>query len=264
MTEKIAPENAALEAALDRVRKEFEVHRADAAVPIGLSGASAGKTEANFPARMFVAPANYTQELDKVKFYRDKFGANVSITPDPVLYETEKLQKEGEQKAVFQQYVASKFDLSDPLQVAQLEKFYPEFFDERIDLALSKLETLKKVVLLQMRGIRSMDDVITNFELDSGQIEIPKEAVNYIIYGSDLNQARSQSTKVNEHFQRGVFNPRKGGMYNADGNYSISGGLNRGPGSIFNKRAGGAAYSTVLPEYKLPSTGARTQTFRAG
>lgn len=88
------------------------------------------------------------------------------------------LQKRDQlEKAEFDAWAGQKFDLTDPAQVALFKQICPEYFERRKEVIETQIEIQKRVALLKLLGINSMDDLRLAWAVETGRITPPAYSV---------------------------------------------------------------------------------------
>ena len=78
-------------------------------------------------------------------------------------------QRKAEENALkFEAWLGSVYDINDPDQMAKLDQMYPEFNKKRIEYIENQYNKARDFALMKYRGIRSFDDLVTAYAINSG------------------------------------------------------------------------------------------------
>ncbi len=112
---------------------------------------------------------------------------------------------EKKQKAVeaanFQQWFAQWFDRANPADKAKAKKLCPNFYTQREDLLKRQCKNLFDVAKIKLNGIESYSDLLKQYELESGRLDVGP--LNHLLNPeSDPQNSNSQGK-----FRRGLLSP---------------------------------------------------------
>ncbi len=112
---------------------------------------------------------------------------------------------EKKQKAVeaanFQQWFAQWFDRANPADKAKAKKLCPNFYTQREDLLKRQCKNLFDVAKIKLNGIESYSDLLKQYELESGRLDVGP--LNHLL------NPESDPGNVNGRgkFRRGLLSP---------------------------------------------------------
>jgi len=99
----------------------------------------------------------------------------------------------------FESFVASYFDLSDPATAKLVEDMMPEYYEKRQESIEHQAELQKQLALIDLRGVKTKQDLMVLYLLQTGAIPMPNGA---------LFEPKKWSMD-NKDFTRGILNPRR-------------------------------------------------------
>ena len=86
----------------------------------------------------------------------------------------EKRKRDAAEEAMFDQWVARKYDLDDPAQFHLLQKIDPEYTRRREELVDFKCDLIKKYAKTRLLGAQNKEDLRLEFLVETGQLDMPK------------------------------------------------------------------------------------------
>jgi len=118
------------------------------------------------------------------------------------------LQKRDQmEKAEFDAWIGQKFDMTDPAQVALFKNIAPEYFERRKEVIESQVELQKRVALLKLTGITSMDDLQLAWAVETGRLKpVP---VSVAAPGTWRAEVEPDQDAQDERYTSGLFSPIK-------------------------------------------------------
>lgn len=99
----------------------------------------------------------------------------------------------------FESFVASYFDLSDPATAKLVEDMMPEYYEKRQESIEHQAELQKQLALIDLRGVKTKQDLMVLYLLQTGAIPMPEGA---------LFEPKKWAHRDRD-FTRGILNPRR-------------------------------------------------------
>lgn len=135
---------------------------------------------------------------------RNKFGTTLPVTDKEIQYLTD--QKTKEEKIIFDTWKYKTFQPgSDPVRQKYFEKIDPTWYKEREQEIERVFGLIEKLALLSLHSVRTPEDMVLVYGLQSGKIPMPKwqdymphEAIPVVAQGFGP-----------EYISQGYWNPRK-------------------------------------------------------
>lgn len=160
-------------------------------------------------------------EYDTVSRIKSELGAEqnnwtVPLTDRDIEYILQK--RDQLEKANFDSWAGQKFDLTDPAQVALFKQICPEYFERRKQVIETQVEIQRRVALLKLLGITSMDDLRLAWAIETGRVKPLDVSV------SDPAKWREEAEKEETGFVKGFYSligwllNDKGGRKRVDSN----------------------------------------------
>lgn len=113
-------------------------------------------------------------------------------------------KQKAQELAQFQAWFAKNFDRMSPAQKQWARERYPEFYAQRQKLVHKQAENLVKLADLKINGVKSFDDLMTQYLAETGRLDIG--AVKHLLNPEE--DSRNARRGVNEAaFKRGLFSP---------------------------------------------------------
>lgn len=114
-----------------------------------------------------------------------------------------------EQQVMFDQAVASMFDLTNPAERDRVMKLFPGYFARQRAFVDSKFAVMRKFVDISMTGIQSEEDAKFVYNVKLGLIQLPMGYANFKLLTQAMNPENGKATtaiKDGTLVQRGPFN----------------------------------------------------------
>jgi len=182
------------------VANQVDLDAWDAAFTASLN---AGKHLTDFPAVPF-APNEYDTAIEiKSQVAAENNNWMVPLSDKDVQWLLQK--RDQMEKAEFDTWIGQKFDMTDPAQVALFKNIAPEYFERRKEVIESQVELQKRVALLKLTGITSMDDLELAWAVETGRLNPVSVSVADPIAWRNSMQAGTGAAR----YQSGLFSPIK-------------------------------------------------------
>lgn len=108
---------------------------------------------------------------------------------------------EAARKAAFQTWFAQNFDRLDEGRKKVARELYSQFYKEREETLEQNLDTLKKLALIKIWGIRTREDLALKYAADSGLIDTGY--LNNLLHPEQSVSAAAAQAR----YKRGILNP---------------------------------------------------------
>ena len=179
----------------------------------------------------------------------------------------EKRKRDAAEEAMFDQWIARKYDLEDPAQFHLLQKIDPEYTRRREELVDFKCDLIKKYAKTRLLGAQNKEDLRLEFLVETGQLEMPKGPVWDPV--EEAKQAKTVSDidergygilnkkKVGDRYQAGFFSPLKWldeqpWAPKFDNRQDIRGYPNVSIGGVYTGKGGYMDRDRLSEQYGLP------------
>lgn len=83
-------------------------------------------------------------------------------------------KRDAEEKAAFDTWVTSRYNMADPAENLLLQRIAPELFTRREELINNMQETVSRYAKLRLRGPQSLDDLYLEWLVETNRLELPK------------------------------------------------------------------------------------------
>jgi len=191
----------------------FEPGVAVRLVPDGVD-ADSQRMAASTPAKYYAPNRHVADEVEDLNYLVQEQGAQLVTKPSKLLLEERRRQRDAMARAQFDEWVTSSFNLTDPKDVRLLNEMYPQYLAEREVVWEERIGALRKFVELDFYGPRNLDDMILQYSIQNGEIEVPTIAINYILdrvtNAGDQLSAEDLTTRAVTHMNRGLLNKNSG------------------------------------------------------
>jgi hypothetical protein len=98
-------------------------------------------------------------------------GLGADLNEDDLAYITS--QQDTIDLKSFDRWFSLKFNVQDPGTLAWAQDVYKEFYEEREQALLDKIELFARISLIQLRGCRSTEDLMLKWQIDTGRLILP-------------------------------------------------------------------------------------------
>lgn len=119
-------------------------------------------------------PYDTTAQIKSEYAISEEVGGNwvVPFTGEDAQYLLRK--RDDQEKALFDSWVMTKYDITDPAQNLMLQSIAPELFQRREELIDSQQALVSHYAKLRLRGAKSLDDLDTEWRIETGRLNLPK------------------------------------------------------------------------------------------
>lgn len=138
--------------------------------------------------------------------------AQVGVTPFGVLTAQDKdflwlrKKQEAEAKANYEAWLSTNFDMADPVHKQWLRDAIPWYFNERQTQLERNLALQKRIAEIRLHGIRSKEDLLVQYALESGLIDM--STLTNIMEPEKAVLAKNDAAR-RVRYGRGLLNPRR-------------------------------------------------------
>ena len=85
-----------------------------------------------------------------------------------------KRKRDDQEKALFDSWVMTKYDITDPAQNLMLQTIAPELFQRREEVIDSQQALAGQYAKLRLRGAKSLDDLEMEWRIETGRLDLPR------------------------------------------------------------------------------------------
>jgi hypothetical protein len=145
-------------------------------------------------------------------------GAQRVVTLDSEDAEHALRQRAQIEKVNFDNWVMTKYDMSDPAQNFLMQQIAPDQFKRRADLIEAQQNLVTKYALIRLHGAKNISDLKLQWMIETGRTELPKGPIWDPIgwmnaqMGTRYDKTDQplmirRATINNERYRKGLFNP---------------------------------------------------------
>lgn len=168
-----------------------------------------GVTDEQFPTNALTSKSKY-DKIAEAKLALGNQGQSEGVTPFGVAELKDKdihwllKKRETEAYANFQQWFATNFDKMAPHEKQYAREAFPQFYEERTKQLDRTIELEKKIAQLKILGIRSKEDMMLQWAIESGYIDA--SPLQNVLHPEKSDALKSRQAR----FKRGLLNPKRG------------------------------------------------------
>lgn len=153
--------------------------------------------------------------------------------------------------ALFKQWCTTKFDLEDPANQRLFEQIMPSYITDQEEFLKQRFELALRKCLIDIRGIRDVEDLKFMWAVETGRISIP---AGFDAKTIGVAHPEPFGRKVKPAYKAGLFNPLRyvdseinpaASGFNEDNRYNVNGAKLGGLGAETAYGTGNELYKTA-------------------